>query len=108
MIYDLSLSWRGLRTRPVQTLIPMLVVGLAVALSIAVLALGDAARRGIIQASDPFGVLVIGPKGDGQQLVLNEFRGRPRQPRRLAAQPEHRQSVSRGAWYRANAGVRPA
>ncbi|MDX2161037.1 MAG: ABC transporter permease [bacterium] len=71
MIYDLRLAWQSVRARPVQSLIPMCVVGLAVALSIAVLALGDGVRRGISQAADPFGVLVIGPKGDGQQLVLN-------------------------------------
>lgn len=73
MLYDFGLSWRNLRTRPIQTLIPLVVVALAIALSITVLALGDAARRGIIQASDPFGVLVIGPKGDAQQLVLNSI-----------------------------------
>ena len=27
--------------------------------------------RGIIRASDPFGVLVVGAKGSGQQLVLS-------------------------------------
>jgi putative ABC transport system permease protein len=73
MIYDLTLSWRSLRARPVQTLIPMIVMALAIALSITVLALGDGVRRGIIQASDPFGVLVVGPKGDSQQLVLNSI-----------------------------------
>lgn len=71
MIYDIFLAWRSLRARPVQAFIPMFVVGLAMALSITVLALSDGARRGISQAADPFGVLVIGPKGDGQQLVLN-------------------------------------
>lgn len=71
MIYDLGLSWRSIRARPVQTFVPMLVVGLAIALSVATLALSDGVQRGVIQASDPFGVLVVGPKGDGQQLVLN-------------------------------------
>lgn len=70
---DLALVWHQLRARPVQSLIPMLVIGIAIATSIAVLALADAARRGIEQASDPFGVLVVGPKGDGQQLVLNSI-----------------------------------
>ncbi|MDZ4765050.1 MAG: ABC transporter permease [Chloroflexota bacterium] len=73
MIYDIATSWRGLRARPIQTVIPMLVMALALALSICVLALGDAARRGIARAADPFGVLVVGPKGDGQQLVLNSI-----------------------------------
>jgi len=71
MIYDVFLSWRNVQARPIQSLIPMVVMALAIALSITVLALGSGVRRGIIQSSDPFGVLVIGPKGDGQQLVLN-------------------------------------
>ncbi|HYO87954.1 MAG TPA: ABC transporter permease, partial [Candidatus Limnocylindrales bacterium] len=68
---DLHLAWRSIATRPLQTLIPALVVALAIGLTITVLALGDGLRRGIIQASDPFGALVVGPKGDSQQLVLN-------------------------------------
>ncbi|MCC6616849.1 MAG: ABC transporter permease [Anaerolineae bacterium] len=71
MTYDLALAWRNLRAHPVQSLIPMIVMALAIGLSITVLALSDGAKRGIVQASDPFGVLVVGPKGDGQQLVLN-------------------------------------
>lgn len=73
MTYDLAISWRNLRSRPVQTMIPIVAVALAVALSVAVMALGAGVRRGIVEASDPFGVLVIGPKGDGQQLVLNSI-----------------------------------
>lgn len=46
-------------------------VGTAIGLTIAVLALSDGLRRGIVQASDPFGVLVVGPKGSTQQLVLS-------------------------------------
>lgn len=71
MTYDLFLAWRGLRARPLHTLITLLRVALAVALPISVLALGDGARQGIIRASDPFGVLVVGAKGSAQQLVLN-------------------------------------
>ncbi len=71
MMYDFGLAWRSVRARPIQTLIPLLVVALAIALSVTVLALSDGVRQGIVEASDPFGVLVVGPKGDGQQLVLN-------------------------------------
>ncbi|MDX1992530.1 MAG: FtsX-like permease family protein [bacterium] len=71
MIYDFGLSWRAMRAHPVQTLIPACVVALAIALSVAVFALSDGIRRGLILASDPFGVLVIGAKGDSQQLALN-------------------------------------
>ncbi|MBW4436842.1 MAG: ABC transporter permease [Pleurocapsa minor GSE-CHR-MK-17-07R] len=69
--FNLWLAWRNLWSRPLHTLIPALVIGLSVALSIAVAALGDGVRQGIIAASDPFGVLVIGAKGSSQQLVLN-------------------------------------
>lgn len=71
MSYDLFLAWRNLLGRPAHTLITILVVALAVGLPVSVTALGDGARQGIIRASDPFGVLVIGAKGSGQQLVLN-------------------------------------
>ena len=71
MAYDLTIAWRNIVTRPVQTLITILVVGLAIALSVAVLQLNDGLQRGIIRASDPFGVLVVGAKGSAQQLVLS-------------------------------------
>lgn len=73
MMYDLFLSWRNLRANPIQSAVPVIVMALSIALSITVLALGDGVRRGVIEASDPFGVLVIGPKGDGQRLVLNSI-----------------------------------
>ncbi|MDZ4767902.1 MAG: FtsX-like permease family protein [Chloroflexota bacterium] len=71
MSYDLFLAWRGLRARPVSTIITLVIIALAIALPITVLTLGDGARQGIIRASDPFGVLVVGAKGSGQQLVLS-------------------------------------
>ena len=71
MLYDLHLAWRNIRSRPVQTLIASLVIAAAIALAVAVTLLSDGLRRGIIQASDPFGVLVVGAKGSGQQLVLS-------------------------------------
>ncbi|MBZ0291069.1 MAG: ABC transporter permease [Anaerolineae bacterium] len=73
MIYDLELAWRNLRNRPVEALIPILVVGLAIALSVSVIVLADGAETGVVQASDPFGVLVIGAAGSGQQLVLSSI-----------------------------------
>ncbi|MCB0035752.1 MAG: ABC transporter permease [Anaerolineales bacterium] len=60
-----------MRTRKVQTAITIVVVGLAIGLFVTVSVLGDAIRRGVVQASDPFGVLVVGAKGSGQQLVLS-------------------------------------
>ncbi len=71
MIYDLRLAWRNVRARPVHTTLTVAVVALAVALVVAVALLGDGVRRGIVQASDPFGVLVVGAKGSAQQLVLS-------------------------------------
>lgn len=73
MIYDFFLTWRNLISKPVQAIVPTIIVALGIALSIAVLALGVGVRQGIVDASDPFGVLVVGPNGDGQQLVLNSI-----------------------------------
>lgn len=71
MGYDLKLAWRNLLARPVQTVITMLVVGLAIGLSVTVAHLNDGLQRGIIRASNPFGMLVVGAKGSAQQLVLS-------------------------------------
>lgn len=70
-MYELKLAWRNLLSRPVQTGVTVAVIALAVALAVAVTHLNDALQRGIIRASDPFGVLVVGAKGSGQQLVLS-------------------------------------
>ncbi len=70
-LYDARLAWRNVSSRAVQSFVTVLVVGAAIGLTIAVLALSDGLRRGIVQASDPFGVLVVGPKGSAQQLVLS-------------------------------------
>jgi len=69
--YDLHLAWRNLTSRPVQSIITIVVVALAIALFVAVSALNEGVQRGIIKASDPFGMLVVGAKGSAQQLVLS-------------------------------------
>ena len=70
-MYEFKLAWRNLLNRPVQTLVTIAVIALAVGLAVTVVHLNDALQRGIIRASDPFGVLVVGAKGSGQQLVLS-------------------------------------
>jgi len=70
-MYELKISWRNLLNRPVQTLVTIIVIALALALAVTVTHLNDALQRGIIRASDPFGVLVVGAKGSSQQLVLS-------------------------------------
>jgi putative ABC transport system permease protein len=70
-MYELKIAWRNLLNRPVQTAVTITVIALALALAVTVTHLNDALQRGIIRASDPFGVLVIGAKGSGQQLVLS-------------------------------------
>lgn len=70
-MYELKLAWRNLANRPVQTLVTLTVVALAVALAVTVIHLNEGLQRGIIRASDPFGVLVVGAKGSSQQLVLS-------------------------------------
>ena len=69
--YTILLAWRSIRSRWVQSLATIIVVGMALALFVTVAVLGVGVRRGITEASDPFGTLVIGPKGDPQQLVLS-------------------------------------
>lgn len=69
--YEAALAWRNLTARPVQSLVTLVVVGAALGLTIAVFVLSAGLRQGIVQASDPFGVLVVGPKGSAQQLVLS-------------------------------------
>ncbi|MEZ4665005.1 MAG: ABC transporter permease, partial [Caldilineaceae bacterium] len=71
MLYDLKIAWRNIAGRPVATLVTVVVVGIAIALSVTVAHLNDGLQRGIIRASDPFGVLVVGAKGSAQQLVLS-------------------------------------
>lgn len=71
MAGDVRIAWRDLWARPVATIVAMVVVGLAVALFVAVTLLNDGLQRGIARASDPFGVLVVGAKGDSQRLVLS-------------------------------------
>lgn len=71
MRYDLKIAWRDLSTRRVATLVAVAVISVAVALSVAVSHINDALQRGIVTASDPFGVLVVGAKGSAQQLVLS-------------------------------------
>jgi|GEM_PF-531627 len=73
MMYDLRIALRNLRKRPVETFVPILIVGLAIALSVAIFVLAYGAEEGIVQASDPFGVLVIGSAGSGQDLVLSSI-----------------------------------
>ena len=70
-MYEFKLAWRNLLNRPVQTVVTVAVIALAVALAVAVTHLNDGLQRGIIRSSDPFGVLVVGAKGSGQQLVLS-------------------------------------
>lgn len=70
-LYEGGLAWRNLISRPVQSLVTVVVVGAALGLTVAVFVLSAGLRQGIVLASDPFGVLVIGPKGSAQQLVLS-------------------------------------
>lgn len=70
-MYEIKLAWKNLLSRPVQTLVTATVIALAVALAVAVTHLNDGLQRGVIRASDPFGMLVVGAKGSGQQLVMS-------------------------------------
>jgi putative ABC transport system permease protein len=71
MWYDFSLAWRNITSRKIQSLITILVVSLAFGLLVSIAVLADGIRQGVLAASDPFGVLVIGPPGSAQQLILS-------------------------------------
>lgn len=71
--YAAKLAAQNVQARRAQTILTALVVGIAVALAVNIVVLADAAQRGITRAADAFGVLVIGPKGSTQQLVMNSI-----------------------------------
>ena len=50
-MYELKIAWRNLLSRPVQTLVTIVVVALAVALAVTVTHLNEGLQRGIIRAS---------------------------------------------------------
>lgn len=67
---SLLLAWRNLQGRPLQSFLQIGVVALAAALSLIVLLLASGLQRGLVQATEPFDLLV-GAKGSPNQLVLN-------------------------------------
>lgn len=71
LILAATLAWRSVESRLIQSGATVLVVGLALGFFVVVSVLSNGARKGVTEAADPFGTLVIGPKGDSQQLVLS-------------------------------------
>lgn len=66
----LSIAWRNLRTRPLQTALTALIIALGVGLALAVVVLSAGLRRGLTSAGGPF-ELVVGLKGSPTQLVVS-------------------------------------
>jgi len=69
--YVMSLALKNMRSRTVQSALTAVIVALAVALMVVVIVLNDGVQQGVIEASEAFGVLVLGPKGSAQQLVVS-------------------------------------
>ena len=65
-----AVAWRNLLNRAVQSLLTILVVGLAVGLALMVVLLSQGIQNGINRAAEPYD-LIIGGKGSAQQLVIN-------------------------------------
>jgi putative ABC transport system permease protein len=66
----LAVAWRNLLNRALQSLMTVLVVGVALALALAIVLLSQGVQNGINRAAEPYD-LIIGGKGSAQQLVLN-------------------------------------
>lgn len=66
----ISMAWRNLANRRVQTIITMLVVIVGVAVTQAIMMLSSGVQQGIVRASEPYG-MIVGSKGSANQLVFN-------------------------------------
>lgn len=66
----LSIAWRNLMHRKLQTLITVLIISLGIAMTLSVIMLTNGIKEGIAEASKPYGMLV-GSKGSANQLVFN-------------------------------------
>ncbi|MFD0673161.1 ABC transporter permease [Cohnella sp. GCM10027633] len=66
----ISMAWRNLANRRVQTIITILVVIVGVAVTQAIMMLSSGVKQGIVRASEPFG-MIVGSKGSANQLVFN-------------------------------------
>jgi putative ABC transport system permease protein len=67
---ELRIAWHNLLFRPVLTLVAAAILGVAVALAIAVLLLSRAMENGLVRTSRPFDLLV-GAKGSPTQLIMS-------------------------------------
>jgi putative ABC transport system permease protein len=66
----LHMAWRNLLNRRVQTLITITVIIIGVAMALSIMLLSNGIKQGIVQASEPFG-MIVGSKGSANQLVFN-------------------------------------
>ncbi|WP_159883427.1 ABC transporter permease [Paenibacillus puerhi] len=66
----LSIAWRNLINRKIQTIVTIVVIAVGVAMTLSVFQLTSGIKEGIANASEPYGLLV-GSKGSANQLVFN-------------------------------------
>lgn len=66
----LRIVWRDLTAKPLQSLVTMAIVALAIALTVTMILFAEGMHQGLVRATEPFD-LIIGAKGSPVQLVLN-------------------------------------
>ena len=66
----LSMAWRNMMIRRIQTLITIVIVAVGVAMTLSTLIMSAGLKDGIVEASKPYG-MIIGSKGSANQLVFN-------------------------------------
>ncbi len=66
----LRIVWRNLTGKPLQSLVTVAILAVAVSLTVTLLLLADGIHQGLTRATEPFD-LIVGAKGSPIQLVLN-------------------------------------
>ncbi len=66
----LRIVWRNLTGKPLQSVVTMAILAVAVSLTVTLLLLADGIHQGLTRATEPFD-LIVGAKGSPIQLVLN-------------------------------------
>ncbi|TCL76940.1 putative ABC transport system permease protein [Hydrogenispora ethanolica] len=66
----LRIVWRNLSAKPLQSMVTVAIVALAVALTVTLMLLAEGIHQGLVRATEPFD-LIVGAKGSPIQLVLN-------------------------------------
>jgi putative ABC transport system permease protein len=66
----IKIAWRNQMKRKTQLFITLFIISIGVAMTISVISLSNGVKKGIIEASEPYG-MIVGSKGSATQLVFN-------------------------------------